>query len=56
MKGIQHFELKRRIIKITPVKSFLVKDNYAFLRLTQFTRGAGRDSLKGLKKLKKQAK
>lgn len=56
LKGIQHFELKRRIIKITPVKAFLVKKNYGFLRLTQFTRGSGRDILKGLKKLKKQAK
>jgi carboxyl-terminal processing protease len=56
VKGIKHFEIKREIIKITPVKSFLVSENYAFIRLTQFTRGAGNDIEKALKKLKRRAK
>jgi carboxyl-terminal processing protease len=56
VKGIKHFELKRKIIKISPVKTFLVRDNYAFLRLTQFTRRAGSDIRKGLDKLKARAK
>lgn len=55
-KGMKHFELKRKIIKITPVKKFLVRDNYAFLRLTQFTRGAGKDIAKALNSLKKKTK
>ena len=56
VKGLKHFELKREIIKITPVKSFLVKDNFGFIRLTQFTRGAGNAIEKALKKLKSRAK
>lgn len=56
VKGLKHFELKRKIIKITPVKKFLVRDNYAFLRLTQFTRGAGKAIRKALNNLKKQTK
>tara|TARA_B100001971_G_scaffold215195_1_gene260360 strand:+ start:190554 stop:191927 length:1374 start_codon:yes stop_codon:yes gene_type:complete len=55
-KGVKHFDVKREKIKITPVKSFLVEDNYAFIRLTQFQRKAASSIEKALKKLKKQAK
>ena len=56
VKGLKHFELKREIIKITPVKKTLVRDNYAFLRLTQFTRGAGSEIEKALNSLKTKSK
>lgn len=56
VKGLKHFDLKRETITISPVKKFLVKDNFAFIRLTQFTRNAHADVLKALKKLKKSAK
>ncbi len=55
-KGLKHFNLKRKIIKVSSVKSFIVEDQFAFIRLTQFTRNAHADVLKALRKLKKQAK
>jgi carboxyl-terminal processing protease len=55
-KGIKHFNIKREIIKIKPVKAQLVRDNYAFIRLTQFQRKAASSIESSLKKLKKQAK
>lgn len=54
-KGIKHFNLKREVIKIKPVKSALVGDNYAFIRLTQFQRRAASSIEKTLKSLKKKA-
>lgn len=54
-KGIKSFSLKREIIKIKPVKSALVRDNFAFIRLTQFQRRAASSIEKALKTLKKQA-
>lgn len=56
VKGLKHFNMKRKTITISPVKSFLVSDNFAFIRLTQFTRNAHADVLKALKKLRKKAK
>lgn len=56
VKGIKHFDVKRERIKITPVKSFLVQDNYAFIRLTQFQRKAAISIEKALKKWKKKTK
>ncbi len=55
VKGVKHFELKRELIKIKPVKSALVQDHFAFIRLTQFQRRAASSIEKSLKKLKKQA-
>tara|TARA_Y100000768_G_C23991463_1_gene693973 strand:- start:16951 stop:18282 length:1332 start_codon:yes stop_codon:yes gene_type:complete len=55
-KGIKHFEMKRRKIKISPVKQFLVEDQYAFIRLTQFTRNASKAVAKALDNLTKKAK
>lgn len=54
-KGVKHYDLKREIIKIKPVKSALVKDQYAFIRLTQFQRRAAPSVEKALKNLKKKA-
>ncbi|MEX0798792.1 MAG: S41 family peptidase, partial [Bacteriovoracaceae bacterium] len=55
-KGVKHFTLKREIIKIKPVKSALISDHYAFIRLTQFQRRAASEIEKSLKTLKKKAK
>ena len=55
VKGVKHFDLKRELIKIKPVKSALVQDHFAFIRLTQFQRRAASSIEKSLKKLKKQA-
>ena len=54
-KGIKHFNLKRELIKIKPVKSALIKDNFAFIRLTQFQRRAASSIEKALKTLKDKA-
>lgn len=56
VKGVKHFELKREIIKIKPVKSALIKDQFAFIRLTQFQRRAASGIEKALKRLTKEAK
>lgn len=55
-KGVLHYDIKREIIKIQPVKSALVEDNYAFIRLTQFQRRAASSIEKALKSLTKEAK
>jgi carboxyl-terminal processing protease len=36
LDGIKHFKLKRELIKIKPVKSELVQDRFAYIRLVQF--------------------
>lgn len=55
-KGIKHFNLKREIIKIKPVKSALVENNFAYIRLTQFQRRAASSIEKELKSLTEKAK
>ena len=55
-KGIKHFTLKRQRIKVSPVKSFLIADNFAFVRLTQFQRRSSKEILAALNSLKKKAK
>lgn len=56
VEGIKQYELKREIIKVSSVKSHLVKDNFAYIRLTQFQRDSGKSIVKGLKRLAKKAK
>lgn len=55
-RGLKHFDLKREKILLTPVKSFIVKDNYAFIRLTQFQRRSAKEINRALKKIKKTLK
>lgn len=55
-KGIKHFNLTRKKIKVSPVKSFLVANNYAFVRLTQFQRRASKAILSALDDLTKENK
>lgn len=54
-KGIVHFNLVRKKIKVSPVKSALVMKNYAWIRLTQFQRDSSKYIVKALKKLKDKA-
>ena len=55
-KGIKHFTLKRERIIVKPVKAFLLQNNYAFIRLTQFQRRSAKEINKSLKSLKSKAK
>lgn len=36
LDSIKYFNLRREIIKVTPVKHDLIEDHYAYIRLTQF--------------------
>lgn len=51
-KGIVHFNLIRKKIKVSPVKSELVMNNYAWIRLTQFQRDSNKYIVSALKQLK----
>lgn len=55
-KGLKHFNLKRELIKIKPVKSALIHENYAFVRLTQFQRRSASSIREALENLDKKAK
>ena len=55
-KEVKDFILTREIIRIKPVKSELLQDNFAYIRLTQFQRRAASSIEKSLKNLKKQSK
>lgn len=50
--GIKHFNLTREIIKVKPVKHEIVKDNFAYLRLTQFQKRSAESMEEALKKMK----
>ncbi|MDD0853879.1 S41 family peptidase [Halobacteriovorax sp. GB3] len=54
--GIKSYEINREIIKIRSVKSSIVNENYAYVRLTQFQKNAGKDIVTHIKKMRKQAK
>tara|TARA_R110002072_G_scaffold1989_2_gene16275 strand:- start:1794 stop:3167 length:1374 start_codon:yes stop_codon:yes gene_type:complete len=56
VEGVTRYKLKREIIKISPVKSKLVKENFAFVRLTQFQKNSTSALVKALKKIRRQAK
>ncbi|MCP4912565.1 MAG: S41 family peptidase [Oligoflexia bacterium] len=56
VEGVKRYTLKRQIIKISPVKSKLIKDHYAYVRLTQFQKNSTSALIKALKKLRSQSK
>ncbi len=56
VEGIKNFELRRKIIRIKPVKHALIQDNYAFVRLTQFQRRSAKSIIESIQKLRKEAK
>jgi carboxyl-terminal processing protease len=55
VKGVQHFTLKREKIIVKAVKSFLLEEKYAFIRLTQFQRRSAKDINKAIKRLNKKS-
>jgi len=52
--GIKHFNLKRELIKIKPVKSELLQDRFAYLRLIQFQKRSTESLVDALKNLKEK--
>jgi carboxyl-terminal processing protease len=55
-EGVKHFKLVREMIKIRPVKSELLQEHFAYLRLTQFQKRSAESVEEALKKLKSTAK
>ena len=53
---ILHFNVKREIIKVQPVKSRLIEDGYAILRLVQFQVNSEKFLRKALSKIRKKSK
>jgi carboxyl-terminal processing protease len=56
VEGIKHFEITREIIKVKPVKAELLKDGYAYLRLTQFQRRSAESIIEEYKKMQDKMK
>ncbi|MGE3610544.1 MAG: S41 family peptidase [Bacteriovoracaceae bacterium] len=54
--GIKHFNLKREVIKVKPVKAELIKNQFAYIRLTQFQKRSAESIEEALKKLSAEAK
>lgn len=52
--GVKHFELTRKIIKVKPVKSYIVSDSYIFIRLTQFQKRSAKSIIEALKRHKRE--
>lgn len=55
-EGVKTFVLKRQVIKIKPVKSQVVRKNYAFVRLKQFQKRSAEEIIKAIKKARKITK
>ncbi len=51
-EGVKHFSLVREMIKVKPVKSELVADHFAYIRLTQFQKRSAESMEEALKSLK----
>lgn len=56
VEGIKNFDFKRQVIKVKPIKSSMIKDNYAYIRLIQFQERSASSIVKAIKKLRKQSK
>lgn len=54
-EGLKHFNLKRELIKIRPVKFDLLQDRYAYIRLTQFQKRSTESVESALADLSKRA-
>lgn len=54
-ENIRHYELKRELIRVKPVKSELIQDQYAYIRLTQFQKRSAESVTEALKSLKEKA-
>ena len=51
-EGIKHFNLVRELIKVKPVKSEIVGDHFAYIRLTQFQKRSAESMEEAMKSLK----
>jgi len=56
LDGLRHFTLKREIIKVKPVKSELIQDKYAYVRLTQFQKRSAESIEAAFKAMKLEVK
>ncbi len=56
VSGLKHFEIAREVIKLKPVKSELIRDNYAYVRLTQFQKNSANFIVDAINKIRKEAK
>ncbi len=56
VEGIKLFTLKRKIIKISAVKSQIVRKHYGYIRLTQFQKNCTKQVIKAIKKLHHKSK
>lgn len=54
-ESIRHFNLKREVIKIKPVKYELLQDHYAYARLTQFQKRSTESLVEALESMKKKS-
>jgi carboxyl-terminal processing protease len=55
-ESIKYYDIKREKIKVKPVKSFLVSDNYAYIKLSQFQKRSASSIMSAMKKLEKKTK
>jgi carboxyl-terminal processing protease len=53
-EGIKHFEIKREIIQVKPVKYEIINDNFAYIRLVQFQKRSAESIEDALKIMKKK--
>lgn len=56
VEGIKNIEITRDIVYIKPVKYELLKDGYAYVRLSQFQKKSGEYIVEALKKMKAELK
>ena len=54
--GVKHFNLKRELIKVKPVKAEMVKDQFIYMRLTQFQKRSAESLEEALKNFKSKNK
>jgi carboxyl-terminal processing protease len=54
-EGVKHFTLQRELIKVRPVKAELLKEKFAYVRLTQFQKRSAESIEAALKAMKAKA-
>ena len=54
--GIQYFTLKRKIIKIKPIKARLIENEFLYIRLSQFQKKSYKSMVGAIKKYRKKTR
>ena len=54
LKGIKRYSIKREIIKTRSAKYEIIQDEYAYVKLIQFSKGVGNQLVKALKSMRKK--